>query len=158
MMRRRKKENKALHHNVRWICQSPVHVPFLLRMSRAHAQRLTPTFSNRKQVQPLVKQWLPFSYIDDLCLDELARGERAVLTVTPTPALPPLPSRFFSLYRLCLLKAKITPEIGWGRVNVGQELLVQTWAAKNNLNVPKNRCVLTESTKKPPVAGKHKGD
>lgn len=88
-------------------------------MSGAHARRPTPTLSHRKQPQPRISAWLSASRIDDLCLDGKARVGRAVLTVTPT-APPPPHHVSFSLRRLCLRTAKITPGIGWKRANVGQ--------------------------------------
>lgn len=122
--------------------------------NRAHAQRPTPAFSNRKPAQCSANAWLSSPSIDDLRLKELARVGRAVLTVTPTVP-PPLRHVSSSLHRLCLLKAKITPEIGWDGVNVGQELLVQTRASWNSSNVPKTAVSSQEALKGPPVAGRH---
>ncbi len=126
----------------------PLHVPSLLRATMLSACAIADArSSNRKLVR---SAWLFSSNIDDLCLKKLARVDRAVLTVTPlTP--PPYCHVSFSLYRLCLLKAKITPEIGWGRVNVGQELLVLTWASQNSPNVPKTAVSSQKALERPPV-------
>lgn len=94
--------------------------------------------------------WTPLPLIlsiDDLCGKALARAVGALLSVTSVSLLL---SVTFALL-LCLLKAAKRLQIGWNTMNVGQEVLAQTWASERSPNVPETS---EEAFKTPPGAGR----